>query len=218
MSENNDDDSREARFQKLRKQRQNQPGFEGARTGMQGLWAGIDQPDQPHQQAPEGGPSAPFLKNLLKNPKVRQMVAGWLAQNRGNEGLGAKTMGDMLGAEDYGLEQLGKEEKVTSSSTPDEIERYRKQLSNRADWLEAALEETLMELDRVSRFEGAAPEAPKTPEKKTASKKKTTKKKVAAKKTETQKPAPKKAVKKKAAARKTAPAPKTDDDNPEGGG
>lgn len=207
MTEKTDDD-RQDRFQKLRKQRQNQPGFEGNRTGMQGLWTGAGQPDQDPLEG--GGPQrGAFLKNLLKNPKVRQMVAGWLAQNRGNEGLGAKTMGDMLGAEDYGLEQLGKEEKVTSSSTPEEIERYRKQLSNRADWLEAALEETLMELDRTSHFEGAAP-APKAAKKKTASKKKTpvqTVKKTAAKKT-----AKKKAVKKKVAAKKAPAAEKPTDD------
>ncbi len=38
----------------------------------------------------------------------------------------------------------------------EEIARYYQQLESRADWLESALEETLLELDRVSRFKLAA--------------------------------------------------------------
>ncbi len=180
--------SHQSTLQGLREKRKQQPGFEGNRTGMQGLWNAAEEAAG-EQQGKGGG----MLRNLMQNPNVKNMVSGFLAQqgNRGNDGLGSQALGDALGPADFGMENLGQEERISTSSTQEEIERYRRQLSNRADWLEAALEETLMELDRTASFvtAGAKPAA-----KKKASSKKKVVKTSSVKKSAVKKAAPKKKV------------------------
>lgn len=65
---------------------------------------------------------------------------------------------------EFGVETLPRAEELTTSSTLEEINRYYQQLENRVDWLEAALEETLLEMERVSRFKLAASETSDSPE------------------------------------------------------
>ena len=55
-----------------------------------------------------------------------------------------------------GADALPRTEELSTSSTLEDIARYYQQLESRADWLEAALEETLLEMERVSRFKLAA--------------------------------------------------------------
>ena len=188
--------SHKNKLQSLRERRKEQPGFDGLRTGLQGLWTGED--NGTGEGAEDNGGN--MLRALMQNPKVKNLVSGWMAKQKkgGNEGLGTKTLGDALGPADFGLEGLGHEERITSSSSSEEVERYRRQLSNRADWLEAALEETLMELDRTSGFVAAKPEL----KKKAAPKKKVAKKSSVKKAAPKKRVAPKKAVPKKAVAAK----------------
>jgi hypothetical protein len=90
------------------------------------------------------------VRKLLQNPRVRQMLMTWLMRH-GELDQGAQPSNETPGGEDFGFDRLGKTDLLTSSS-PEEIRRYIKQLESRADWLEATLEETLMELERVRRF------------------------------------------------------------------
>ena len=210
--------SRRGKLRELRQKRQAQPGYEGNRTGLKGLWADMAESGEKKagpkkkglkKRAPaakkksaarktlggaggEAGPGGPLLRNLLQNQKVRQTLVGWLGQGAIGAGTGVTSgVGQSGESNDFGLERLSKEEQITSSSTPEEIARYRRQLENRADWLEAALEETLMELDRIGQAVTGKP---------AGRKKAAAKKKVSAK----QAPAKKVAVKKKAARRGAA--------------
>lgn len=45
-------------------------------------------------------------------------------------------------------------DKPTTSSPPEDIERYRRRLENQADWLQATLEEVLLELEALKRLQG----------------------------------------------------------------
>jgi hypothetical protein len=96
------------------------------------------------------------IVQLLKNPDIRHALLQWL-QNQENNA--AQPVG---GENAWGLE-FGETppyaEELTTSSTPEEISRYDQQLRNRADWLEAALAEILLEMKRVSRFKPAVSES-----------------------------------------------------------
>lgn len=170
--------SRRGKLRELRQKRQEQPGYVGTRTGLKGLWSNLQAgAAQGGNLDPDDGPKAPFVQQLLKNPKVRQTLEGWL----GHGGIpGSGSVGGMADApnreKDFAIERLHKGEELTSSSSPEEIAHYRQQLENRADWLEAAMEETLMELERVSHFQTEAPEEKVKAKPSTAAKKKLTKK------------------------------------------
>jgi G3E family GTPase len=138
------------------------------------------------------------------------MLVTWLIR-QGELEQGGQPAADTSGPDDFGFDRLGKTDLLTSSS-PEEIRRYIKQLESRADWLEATLEETLMELERVRRFAPesasgeASPEAPQaaaTEQDATASKPAQPSKRLAA----TKKAAKKKAVRKKVSGK---PAPAVD--------
>lgn len=96
------------------------------------------------------------LAPLLKNPDIRHVLLQWL-QNQ-ESGAGRPSGGENAWGFEFGIEAMPRAEELTTSSTMEEISRYYQQLENRVDWLEAALEETLLEMERVSRFKLAASE------------------------------------------------------------
>lgn len=97
------------------------------------------------------------IAQLVKNPEIRHALLQWL-QNQ-EAGSGRPGGGEHAWGLEFGVEALPRPEELTTSSTLEEIARYYQQLENRADWLEAALQETLLEMERVSRFKLAAGEA-----------------------------------------------------------
>lgn len=113
------------------------------------------------ESRPPGGlgailPGGGAIIQLLKNPDIRHALLQWL-QNQ--ESHAARAAG---GENAWGLEfgdTLPHAEELTTSSTLEEITRYYQQLKNRVDWLETAMEETLLEMERVSRFKLATSEA-----------------------------------------------------------
>lgn len=102
------------------------------------------------------------LAPLLKNPDIRHALLQWL-QNQ-ESGAGRPSGGENAWGLEFGVEAMPRAEELTTSSTLEEISRYYQQLENRVDWLEAALEETLLEMERVSRFKLAASETGESPE------------------------------------------------------
>lgn len=89
------------------------------------------------------------LKDLSLQPALRQLALR-LLRDFGNK---RAAISEALRREDLTEEDLwkpGVSEALTSSSTEDEIRRYRLKLQFRADFLEAALEETLLELEGLS--------------------------------------------------------------------
>lgn len=102
------------------------------------------------------------LAPLLKNPDIRHALLQWL-QNQ-ESGAGRPSGGENAWGLEFGVEAMPRAEELTTSSTLEEISRYYQQLENRVDWLEAALEETLLEMERVSRFKLVASETDESPE------------------------------------------------------
>ena len=98
------------------------------------------------------------LLNLLKDPQLRTMaVELWRNFQLGSAGAKrAHAEGEGAPADLWDFQAA---ESVTTSSSAEEIERYRTKLLFRADWLEATLEATLNEVERLSQFRPAA-EAP----------------------------------------------------------
>ena len=107
------------------------------------------------------------IAQLAKNPEIRRALLQWLQQQE-DHALPQSGGGENAWGLDFGVEGLPRSEELSTSSTLEEITRYYHQLENRADWLESALQETLLEMQRVNRFKLAAsetsnPEAPLTP-------------------------------------------------------
>ncbi|MER2526339.1 MAG: hypothetical protein ABTR07_00245 [Candidatus Competibacter denitrificans] len=108
-----------------------------------------------------------ILAQLARNPEIRHALLQWLQQQDDSQrplpagGAGAENAWGL----DFGVDAVARSEELTTSSTLEEITRYYQQLENRADWLESALQETLLEMQRVSRFKLAASEvtAPEQP-------------------------------------------------------
>jgi hypothetical protein len=119
--------------------------------------------DETHQLPGKLG----VLAKLARNPEIRQALLQWLQQQDDTQrplptgGAGAENAWGL----DFGLEAVARSEELTTSSTLEEMTRYYQQLENRADWLESALQETLLEMQRVGRFKLAAGEvdAPEQP-------------------------------------------------------
>jgi len=124
-----------------------------ARPGLRALMAGAEHP-APEDKAGRlpGGLGA--IAQLAKNPEIRHALLQWLQQQ--DEQNHPRAGGENAWGLDFGVDALPRPEELTTSSTLDEIARYYRQLETRADWLEAALRETLLELERVGRFKLAA--------------------------------------------------------------
>lgn len=96
----------------------------------------------------DGSPLPVTLKELYLQPALMQLTLRLL------EDFGAKRaeVGENLhkaGLTEADLWKPGISETLSTSSTPDEIARYRLKLRFRADFLEAALEETILELEEL---------------------------------------------------------------------
>ncbi len=88
------------------------------------------------------------LRDLSLQPALGQLALR-LLRDFGNK---RAAMNDSLrreGLTEEDLWQPGITEVLTTSSTEEEIRRYRQKLQFRADFLEAALEETLLELEAL---------------------------------------------------------------------
>ena len=157
-----DDSEIEQRLNRLREQRQarvnQEPAGQRGRPGLRTLMMAAKGAPAPAADGKggrlPGGLGA--LAPLLKNPDIRHVLLQWL-QNQ-ESGAGRPAGGENAWGLEFGIETLPRTEELTTSSTLEEITRYYQQLENRVDWLEAALEETLLEMERVSRFKLAASE------------------------------------------------------------
>jgi hypothetical protein len=136
-----------------------EPAAQRGRPGLRALMMAARTAPAPAAQGKggrlPGGLAA--LAPLLKNPDIRHVLLQWL-QNQ-ESGAGRSSGGENAWGLELGIETMPRAEELTTSSTLEEISRYYQQLENRVDWLEAALEETLLEMERVSRFKLAASEA-----------------------------------------------------------
>lgn len=191
MTMDNGKERREKLSDLLEKRRQS-PSYKGNRTGMMGLWSKLEgQKSQENmgtapwlQRQTPMGPARPILQRIQNDPGLRQKIINFLSNLKGNEADSGETgNNNAVSSENFGLGQMSFMEDLSTSSSLADLESHRRQLESRADWLEATLEETLMELERISLFikEKEAPETPKTP-KKQAPKKKSTGKSTSKKK------------------------------------
>ena len=132
----------------------------GNRPGLRALLAAAATAPAPapEQATESGGGRLPgglgAIAHLLKNPDIRHALLQWLQNQESGAGRGAG--GENAWGLEFGADALPRAEELSTSSTLEEIARYYQQLESRTDWLESALEETLLELDRVSRFKLAA--------------------------------------------------------------
>ena len=160
MSEGDGKGKRRERLMALRDRRKAMVGHKGNRTGMRGLWANLQ--EESGQQGGGGQQRSddqerPQIRRLLKNPKVRQMIVNFLSNMDEGQGPGQGTVDDgplksMNLPANLGFDKMGFSEELSTSSDLEELQDYQRQLENRTDWLEAVLEQTLMELERVNRF------------------------------------------------------------------
>jgi hypothetical protein len=163
-----DDGEVKQRLDRLRKQRRarvdQEPAGQHGRPGLRALMMAARV--APAVAAQGKGGRLPgglgVLAPLLKNPDIRHVLLQWL-QNQ-ESGAGRPTGGENAWGLEFGVEALPRAEELTTSSTLEEITHYYEQLENRVDWLEAALEETLLEMERVSRFKLAVGETRESPE------------------------------------------------------
>ncbi len=107
-----------------------------------------------------GDGERPDLREYLAHhPELEAFLQEWrrpllrLLARSAEEGGRAK---DVFWALDAGLDRLQGEETLHSSS-PEELAQYRRQLLNRVEWLEAALESLLGELERLDESVEAKP-------------------------------------------------------------
>lgn len=128
-----------------------------ARPGLRALMMGTANSGMEDKSGRSSG-GLGAIAQLAKNPEIRHALLQWLQQQ--DERSPARSGGgeNAWGLE-FGVEALPRPEELTTSSTLEEIARYYQQLETRADWLEAALQETLLEMERVSRFKLVAGEA-----------------------------------------------------------
>jgi len=154
MSEGDDKGKRRERLMALRDRRKAMAGHQGNRTGMRGLWANLQEKEGQgggHRKADDQ--ERPQIRRLLKNPKVRQMIISFLSNmDQGKGTVDDGPLKSMNMPADLGFDKMGFSEELSTSSDLDELLDYQRQLENRTDWLEAVLEQTLMELERVNRF------------------------------------------------------------------
>lgn len=165
-----DDDQVKQRLDRLRQQRQarggQEPPGQRGRPGLRALMMAartapaLAVAAQGKEGRLPGGLAA--LAPLLKNPDIRHALLQWL-QNQ-ESGAGRPAGGENAWGLEFGVDAMPRAEELTTSSTLEEINRYYQQLENRVDWLEAALEETLLEMERVSRFKLATGETGETGE------------------------------------------------------
>ena len=92
------------------------------------------------------------LKDLFLDPHLKAMALRYWQQMQGKKALDEKTL-EQAGLTVSDLFAPGLTESVSSSSSPQELERYRTKLEFRADLLEALLEETIAELEGLERLQ-----------------------------------------------------------------
>lgn len=95
-------------------------------------------------------PSLDQLVELIGNPTLRNVLSRELAHLAAAQGGSSPEVSSAQQAEQLGLEDLEAGYRLDCSSPLSELSRYQKTLEARADWLDAALEETLMELERIN--------------------------------------------------------------------
>jgi hypothetical protein len=92
---------------------------------------------------------------LALEPGLKQLALKlWRDFQTGRVSVEKSLQGAGLEKED--LWKPGISETLTTSSTNDEISRYRQKLQYRADFLEAALEETLLQLEGLENYRSGA--------------------------------------------------------------
>ncbi len=167
-----DDNAIKAHLERLRGQRQARAGQDSASRDRPGLRA-LMMAAAPVAGTAGGESRSPggldailpdgrgVIAHLLKNPDIRHALLQWLQHQE--SGATRPAGGENAWGLEFG-DTLPHAEELTTSSTLEEITRYHQQLKNRVDWLEAALEETLLEMERVSRFKLAASEVSKAEE------------------------------------------------------
>jgi hypothetical protein len=111
-----------------------------------------------NEEAPELG-----LRTLLHDPKIRDLGLRLWRQFSGMEASSERDLSE-AGLSFTDLWKPGVTEQVTTSSTAEEIARYRKTLTYRAKFLEAVLEETLADLERIDQMKPATSELASLPE------------------------------------------------------
>ena len=155
----NDDGRVKQRLERLRERRQVRSDHEGSgqqgRLGLRAILAAATPPRPAVTDQATGLPGGlGAIVHWLKNPDIRHALLQWL-QNQ-ESGAGRAAGGENAWGLEFGADALPRTEELSTSSTLEDIARYYQQLESRADWLEAALEETLLEMERVSRFKLAA--------------------------------------------------------------
>ena len=103
-----------------------------------------------NEEAPEFS-----LKVLLKDPKIRDLGLRLWRQFSGAGATNERAMNES-GLTFADLWKPGVTESVTTSSTAEELSRYRQTLEYRAKFLEALLEETLADLERAVQMKPSA--------------------------------------------------------------
>lgn len=88
---------------------------------------------------------------LLQSPKLRKKLIDYLSgQNSTEKGKGSLFTSSSI--KQLGLDKLESFDDFSTSSTTEEILRYKKKLENRATWLDSIFEETLRELEKIAEF------------------------------------------------------------------
>jgi hypothetical protein len=102
-----------------------------------------------------GEPLPVKISELALEPGLKQLALKlWRDFQTGRVSVEKSLQGAGLEKED--LWKPGISETLTTSSTNDEISRYRQKLQYRADFLEAALEETLLQLEGLENYRSGA--------------------------------------------------------------
>lgn len=102
----------------------------------------------------EGEPVSLTFRQFFRDPQLRQMGLRLWRQFQDYGVIDEKSL-EKAGMTLDELAKPGMSEFITTSSTEEEVRRYRLKLEYRADLLEAVLQETLAELETLSRVRPA---------------------------------------------------------------
>ncbi|MFO1372799.1 MAG: hypothetical protein U1F42_10545 [Candidatus Competibacteraceae bacterium] len=97
----------------------------------------------------------PLLNRLMENPDIQETLLAWLTQNRREQKEPVEQRQEAAGGIEFGFGHFQRREEWANSSSVEEVTRYCQQLRHRANWLEATLQGTLGELERIEQIRKA---------------------------------------------------------------
>lgn len=138
--------SRRERLRELRRRREKISPDRGRNEDLRGL-------NLPNHDKPDFiEPSLDQLVELIGSPTLRTVLSRELTYLANAEGGASPPVAGPPQVERLGLEDLEAGYRLNTSSSLSELVHYQKTLDARADWLDAALDETLMELERINQI------------------------------------------------------------------